>query len=89
MVGFVAKSELLSYSSGVYTGSACSSSDETNHFMQAVGYGNESGYDYVLVKNSWGTDWGEEGYVKVWMTSGNVCRIYDYAYYSYVGYSYP
>lgn len=51
------------YSSGVYTGS-CGTS--LNHGVAAVGYGaEEDGTKYWLVKNSWGTKWGEEGYIKI------------------------
>jgi len=50
------------YSSGVLTGTCGTSID---HAVLVVGYGTEDGQDYWLVKNSWGTDWGEEGYVLI------------------------
>merc|ERR1711963_934066 len=60
-----------SYKSGVFD--QCT--DTTiNHAVLAVGYGTENGKDYWLVKNSWGTNWGDGGYIKM-LRGSNHCRI--------------
>ncbi|KAI5412260.1 hypothetical protein KIW84_057065 [Lathyrus oleraceus] len=51
------------YSSGIL-GEECGIID-LDHAVTIVGYGtNDDGVKYWLVKNSWGTKWGEKGYVK-------------------------
>ncbi|XP_028760525.1 zingipain-2 isoform X2 [Neltuma alba] len=50
------------YHSGVFTGEC---GTNINHAVVIVGYGTENGLDYWLVRNSWGTVWGENGYMKI------------------------
>merc|ERR1712158_286336 len=51
------------YSGGVYTSSTCSSTS-INHAVLCAGYGADSaGTPYWTVKNSWGTGWGDNGYI--------------------------
>ena len=41
-----------------------------NHAVTAVGYGSTIGLDWILVKNSWGPNWGENGYIKMKRSTG-------------------
>jgi C1A family cysteine protease len=63
------------YTGGVITGSSCGTS--LDHGVLAVGYGvDETAGPYYIVKNSWTTAWGEEGYVRIGIEDGaGVCGI--------------
>lgn len=55
------------YDSGVYNGcSKFGASTDLDHVVQLVGYGTSTlGKDYWLVRNSWGAEWGEKGYIRI------------------------
>ncbi|KAL8128053.1 low-temperature-induced cysteine proteinase-like [Apium graveolens] len=50
------------YESGIFTGKCGIALD---HGVVVVGYGTENGKDYWIVRNSWGAEWGEKGYLRM------------------------
>lgn len=74
-LGMFVPQSLYSYQAGLFNVSNCSnipSSSPLNHAVLAVGYSltgdnSTNNKPYLLIKNSWGTTWGEQGYFKLEM----------------------
>jgi len=62
------------YSGGIYSSNTCSSS-RLNHAVTATGYGSMTGGNYFEVKNSWGTSWGDNGYIYIARNGNNMCGV--------------
>ncbi|XP_051803633.1 procathepsin L [Acanthochromis polyacanthus] len=73
-------SSFLFYSSGIYDEPNCNPNN-LSHAVLLVGYGSEDDQDYWIVKNSWGSSWGEGGYMRLIRDGRNTCGIASYALY--------
>ncbi|XP_010789462.1 cathepsin L1 [Notothenia coriiceps] len=73
-------SSFLFYSSGIYDEPACNPNN-LSHAVLLVGYGSEGDQDYWIIKNSWGSSWGEGGYMRLVRDGRNTCGIASYSLY--------
>ena len=51
------------YKSGILDSTKCGTT--LDHGVVVVGFGEDNGQEYWTVKNSWGSDWGEDGYIRI------------------------
>jgi hypothetical protein len=73
------------YAGGYYDDMECKSDpDSLDHSVVAVGVTTHKGQKYTLVKNSWSTHWGEDGYVKI-SQKDNLCGVATAATYPLLG----
>jgi len=84
-IAFQVASDFRYYESGVYNGTCATGPADVNHAVVAVGYGVETygpgGKDknpYFIVRNSWGADWGMDGYFRI-ARGYNKCGLADCA----------
>ena len=61
------------YTTGVLN---CCCGTDLDHAVTAVGYNREANPPYYIVRNSWGPDWGESGYIRLGITAGEgICGV--------------
>lgn len=72
-VAFEVVSDFRFYKNGTYTSSECRKAPSTvNHAVLAVGYHHDH---YWIIKNSWGPEWGMDGYFHMGPIGSNMCGI--------------
>ena len=79
-VSFMVYKDFMHYKSGIYQHTELTDHfnpfEITNHVVMVAGYGfdSELKQKYWLVKNRWGTEWGENGYFRI-MKGVDECAI--------------
>ena len=72
------------YKSGIFESTKCSKS-QLDHAVLAVGYGiSADGKKYLIIKNSWNTIWGMDGYIYYSADIDNMCGIASHVSYPIV-----
>ena len=66
--------QFMLYSGGIFQRSGCNP-NALDHAVTITGYGVDAGDKFWEIKNSWSTDWGENGYMRLARDQGNMCGV--------------
>lgn len=61
--------DFLTYKSGIYDPDHYVYTYAGSHIVKIIGWGEENNIKYWIIENSWGEDWGEDGYARILMDS--------------------
>ena len=65
--------EFIFYKGGIFDHQPCNDTEELlTHAITAVGYGEQDGVGFWIVRNQWNANWGEQGYMRMAMGVGPV-----------------
>uniref|UniRef100_A0AC34R2H7 Peptidase C1A papain C-terminal domain-containing protein n=1 Tax=Panagrolaimus sp. JU765 TaxID=591449 RepID=A0AC34R2H7_9BILA len=70
----------MSYTGGILTNKNDCTTTAVDHAVVVVGYGVANNIPYWIVRNSWGTSWGEQGYVRI-QRGINYCNMETYPFF--------
>ena len=65
--------DLLNYTGGIFYDKT--GRKDQDHDIAVTGWGEENGTKYWIVRNSWGTGWGDKGYILMARNRGNLCEL--------------
>jgi len=57
--------EFWQYKTGIIPADLCTTNDDLNHSMLAIGFGIENEIEYALIQNQWGSTWGDNGFSRL------------------------
>jgi C1A family cysteine protease len=72
IVGLLNADKMQSYQGGIISGSSCPA--KTGHAIVILGWGKYGSQEYWIIRNSWGSWWGESGYCRMALGT-NACGV--------------